>query len=141
MSGRPTASTKVRLGKATPACRNAVKHAGVLVSRSACYLRGGTTACRHGSQVLGQPGCRSRDNGTGLPWRSDHRRSGFFVSGDFYAEKWVHLFRIDYRPGDHGLHVDHVVLVSGAVALAIGVCGLPLDGVGRSGERDDPSAA
>ncbi len=47
LPGRPAASSKVRLGKAT------------------------------GPSLRGQPGCRRRNNGTGLPWRSDHRRFGF----------------------------------------------------------------
>ena len=110
LPGRPAASSKVRLGKATGPC------------------------------LLGQPGCRRRNDGTGLPWRSDHRRFGFFVSGELYAEMWVYLFRIDHRPGDHGHHVNHMVLVLRALALAIGVCSLPLDGIGTVWQKGRPFA-
>ncbi len=52
--------------KATPACRNAIQHAGVPLSRNAYLPFAGTTACRHGShwdsrvaeRELKEPGCR-----------------------------------------------------------------------------------
>jgi hypothetical protein len=42
--------------KATPACRNAIQHAGVSLSRGAYLSLTGTTACRHGSRVCGIAG-------------------------------------------------------------------------------------
>ena len=75
VGGRPTASGVEQLGKATPACRNEIEHAGVLMRRNAYYpwRHYGVQArvsCKSPQQGDSR-GCRSykaTHYGTGLPW-------------------------------------------------------------------------
>ena len=70
--------------KATPACRSAIRHAGVPLSRNAYLPCAGTTACRHGSRMLGI---------AGLP------KQKYFLGarGVFYRGLFFNILGLDLR--------------------------------------------